>query len=113
MAAIYNLEFTRVDSELSIYINGRLRATKFADPDLKINAKYQFYVERGEPIDLSIVLYNGTSIIKSNSKHWEQPRVAFTLYRSGDKRPIAMVHDYWEKQEETEANVKEYSYRLV
>ena len=113
MAAIYNLEFTRVDSELSIYINGRLRATKFADPDLKINAKYQFYVERGEPINLSIVLYNGGSNIKSNSKHWEQDRVAFTLYKSGDKRPVAMVHEYWENQEKSGANVKEYSYMLV
>ena len=113
MAVIYNLEFTRIDSELSIYINGRLRAAKFADPHLKINAKYQFYIERGEPINLSIVFYNGKSSNKSNAKHWEQERVAFTLYKSGDKRPMAKIHDYWEKQEGNEVNVKEYAYRLV
>ena len=111
MAAIYNLEFTRVDTELSIYINGRLRATKFVDHHLKINSKYQFYVESGEPVHLTIVLF---SISSDNSpfKPWEQARVAFTLYKTGAKRPIAMVHDNWTETDGKQVNVKEYSYLL-
>ena len=112
MAAIYNLEFTRVDTELSIYINGRLRATKFLDANLKINSRYQFYVETGEPVQLTIVAY---SILREDplSKPWDRARVAFTLHKTGTKRPIAMVHDNLEqKPDGKKVNVKEYSYVL-
>ena len=111
MAAIYNLEFTRVDTELSIYINGRLRATKFVDPHLTINSKYQFYVESGQPVHLTIVLYSISSE-NAPSKPWDQARVAFTLYRTGAKRPLAMVHDNWVEKDGKHVNVKEYTYLL-
>jgi len=110
MAAIYNLEFTRIDNEVSIYINGRLRASNFAYDNPKMNVKYQFYVEKLYPVDLTIVFYYGQKKPQPTQKHWQQSRISFTLHKSGSKRPIAMVHDFWDL---SEATVREYSYHLT
>ncbi len=110
MAAIYNLEFTRIDNEVSIYINGRLRASNFAYDHPKMNVKYQFYVEKLYPVDLTIVFYYGQKKRQPTQKHWQQSRISFTLHKSGSKRPIAMIHDFWDL---SEASVREYSYHLT
>lgn len=112
MAAIYNLEFTRIDNEVSIYINGNLRATNFAHDDPKINAKYQFYVEKSQPAELTIVFYYGQKRSSSPPKPWNQARMAFTLHKSGSRRPIAIVHDYWDQGNDPQVKVREYSYTL-
>ncbi len=112
MAAIYNLEFTRIDNEVSIYINGRLRATNFVHEDPKINVKFQFYVEKSQPAELTVVFYYGQRKPKTSKKPWNQARMAFTLHKSGSRRPIAIVHDYWDDNPDSKEVVKDYSYTL-
>lgn len=112
LAAIYNLEFTRIDNEVSIYINGKLRATNFAYEDLSINARYQFYVEKGKPLELTIVFYYGQKKPSGDVKPWNQARRSFTLHKSGSKRPVASIHDYWGEMETPQHKVMEYTYQL-
>lgn len=112
MAAIYNLEFTRIDNEVSIYINGKLRAINFAYEDLSINARYQFYVEKDKPLELTIVFYYGQPKPTKDVKPWNQARRAFTLHKSGAKRPVANIHEYWEPLDSPKQVVKEYTYQL-
>jgi|GEM_PF-6743625 len=112
MAAIYNLEFNRIDHEVSIYINGRLRTSNFAHEDLKLNARFQFYVEKSKPTELTIVFYYGQKKTQTPQKPWDQSRISFTLHKSGSRRPVAVVHDFWEQASSSETSVKEYSYLL-
>ncbi len=112
MAAIYNLEFNRIDHEVSIYINGRLRTSNFAHDDLKLNAKFQFYVEKSKPTELTIVFYCAQKPNRAAQKPWDQSRISFTLHKSGSRRPVAVVHDFWGDEETEGSSVKEYSYTL-
>ena len=110
MAAIYNLEFTSADMEMSIYVNGKLRATKFADHGLRVNSKYQFYVEKGQPVHLTIVLLAHHKVLLGNCQ--DNFRVSFTLHRIGAKRPVAMIHDSWKLKTSQSVKMKEYSFVL-
>ena len=113
MAAIFNLEFTRIDNEVNIYINGRLRASNFAHDQPKINVRYQFYVEKLFPTELTIVFYYGQKKPTKIDKPWKQARMAFTLHKSGSKRPMAIVHDYWDLEQKPFIPVREFNYQLV
>ena len=67
---------------------------------------------KSKPTELTIVFYYGQKKVKGGQKPWDQSRISFTLHKSGSRRPVAVVHDFWDHETPAETSVKEYSYIL-
>ncbi len=113
MSAIYNLEFTHLENEVCIYVNGRLRASNFHQDQPRVNIRYQFYVDKDRHADLTIVCYRGrNSAVHKHQQAQQKTKIAFTINKLGTKRPVTMVHDSWDTTDRPRSSIKEYSYLL-